>query len=192
MTAINWALAPEATHCAPQRVPGDGFWCAAFVRMEDGLAVKAWVLIDGVIVRVIEQPSVTRELIERLIPRPVEWNGQGLPPAGAVCESARQGIEPDWLPVKILCVGNARVFMRRVNDAGSDTGGYEFSRLIREMTFRPIRTPEQIAADERLAAINYMEIDAGISGSAFDGDPEARVWIKNLIDKGWRKPGADQ
>lgn len=186
MTAINWALAPEATHYAPQRVQGSDFWCASFVRMEDGVVVKAWVLSDGVIGRVIESPSVTCELIERLIPRPVEWDGQGLPPVGTMCEHKRVH---EWNKVEVFAV--------KPNYNGSQTALFTYESgcwggCAEPSLFRPIRTPEQIAADERLAAINYMEIDAGISGSAFDGDPEARVWIKNLIDKGWRKPGADQ
>lgn len=53
--------------------------------------------------------------------------------------------------------------------------------------FSPVKTKEQLAAEKRLAAINWMEIDAGMCATAFDGDPEARRWIENLIDKGWSK-----
>ena len=57
--------------------------------------------------------------------------------------------------------------------------------------FSPAKTKEQLAAEKRLAAINYMEIDAGMCATAFDGDPEARRWIENLIDKGWSKEQAE-
>lgn len=57
--------------------------------------------------------------------------------------------------------------------------------------FSPIKTTGQIADEKRLAAINWMEIDAGMCATAFDGDPEARRWIENLIDKGWIKEQAE-
>lgn len=75
------------------------------------------------------------------------WTGEGLPPVGTVCEMHRETyFEIDWQPVTLLCVGQAKAFFR-------DKEGHEWSRPLRELSFRPIRTPEQIAADKRLHEI---------------------------------------
>lgn len=47
-----------------------------------------------------------------------------------------------WKSATILCVGEKRVFFR-------DKDGDELSRSHGEVEFRPVRTPEQIAADKR-------------------------------------------
>lgn len=116
--------------------------------------------------------------IAELIPHgSVPWAGEGLPPPGTMCER-KYGDE--WKKTTVCGHspdGKSWAAYYDDDKAGWLSAGY----------FRPIRTPEQIAAEERLAAINYMEIDAGMCATAFDGDPEARVWVENLIDKGWRK-----
>lgn len=114
--------------------------------------------------------------------RPSPWTSEGLPPVGTVCE--RNIARSAWCKTTILAVTP-----EGKNVAYQDMAG-QLGWSGCASSFRPIRTPEQIAAEERLAAINYMEIDAGMCATAFDGDPEARVWIENLVDKGWRKPVA--
>jgi hypothetical protein len=52
----------------------------------------------------------------------------------------------------------------------------------REEGFRPIKTAEQIAAEERLQAIDEMQRDSGWQGKG-GGCPFAA-----LYDKGYRKP----
>ena len=113
------------------------------------------------------------------------WTGEGLPPVGTVCEHRKLIPGEEWTEVEIVAhrtfVGDdypCAVFVYSQSSSHSSSGDH----------FRPCRTPEQIAAEERLAAINYLEIDAGMCATAFDGDPEARAWVENLIDKGWRKP----
>jgi len=105
------------------------------------------------------------------------WTGEGPPPVGTVCE-CRVIANGEWVRCEIVAYKDHYAI------AYVDENTVMLSQGIR---FRPIRTPEQIAAEERIAAINYMEIDAGMCATAFDGDPEARAWITNLIDKGWRK-----
>lgn len=77
--------------------------------------------------------------------RPVApaWPAEGvLPPVETVCEMHRETyFEIDWQPVTLLCVGQAKAFFR-------DKEGHEWSRPLRELSFRPIRTAEQIAAEE--------------------------------------------
>ena len=114
-------------------------------------------------------------------PITVEWTGKGIPPSGTACEMRRADyVNVGWQKIEFLFAGSKKAFFR-------DEQGHEWSRPLSDLKFRPIRTPEQIAAEKRLAAINYMEIDAGMCATAFDGDPEARRWVENLIDKGWRK-----
>lgn len=75
------------------------------------------------------------------------WNGEGLPPVGIECEW-----HPNvhgWVKVKIL------------GRDGSDTwyraSGEEHSQTCRNMAFfRPIRTAEQVAAEEREKDIREM------------------------------------
>lgn len=105
------------------------------------------------------------------------WTGEGLPPIGTDAEF--KGHDGVWRPGTYIGQFNGKMVV-----GCHETGVVGF---LSSEEFRPIRTPEQIAAEERLAAINYMEIDAGMCATAFDGDPEVRVWVENLIDKGWRK-----
>lgn len=116
------------------------------------------------------------------------WTGEGLPPVGTVCEHHKLIHGEEWTRVEIVAHRTfdgddypCAVFVYSQSSSHSSSGDH----------FRPCRTPEQIAAEERLAAINYMEIDAGMCATAFDGDPEVRAWVENLIDKGWRKPAPE-
>ncbi len=75
------------------------------------------------------------------------WDGQGLPPAGAKCLTDRN----DFLrEVTILCHGKTRTF---VFDHVSQE---EICLVLKDRVFLPIRTPEQIAAEEREKAIEEM------------------------------------
>lgn len=90
-------------------------------------------------------PTCANHLFER--PAKVEWDGQGLPPVGTVCIvephntmwgfSSTSGHER-----KILAYYGEYVWL------GHAETPLETTR-IDKVDFRPIRTPEQIAADER-------------------------------------------
>lgn len=83
------------------------------------------------------------DLIER--PANAAWNGEGLPPVGTRCITTRGAGDRE---VTILAYGEKMVFVRFGDD-----------ELIMELygrEFRPIRTPEQIAAEEREKAIEEM------------------------------------
>lgn len=131
------------------------------------------------------QPELrqAREALASAEAQPEPWDGEGLPPVGTVCEAQ---IGASWVECTVLVhhAIEGRPCAVWVTPDGKKSGIWDAPG------FRPIRTPEQIAREERLAAINYMEIDAGLCGTGFDGDPEARVWIVNLIDRGWRKQPA--
>ena len=102
------------------------------------------------------------------------WNGEGLPPVGTVCEALISG---GWYRGTVIghCVPPRESFAAFQGDGLSDLifGSSEY--------FRPIRTPEQIAAEERERAISemlriYTDGAAGHSGG-----------IAALYDAGYRR-----
>lgn len=78
------------------------------------------------------------------------WTGAGLPPVGTVCEMRRTDyVNVDWQEIEFLCAGNKKAFFR-------DSDGYEWSKPLADLKFRSIRTPEQIAHDEKCKAIGDL------------------------------------
>ncbi|MCH0754246.1 hypothetical protein ACP0H4_11285 [Pseudomonas aeruginosa] len=90
------------------------------------------------------RPEEGKALIEYAVPRPgsttTVWDGQGLPPVGITCESWRSGVRRI---VKILGHGDEYIFVRE------DDGREILLSIGDGREFRPRRTPEQIAAEER-------------------------------------------
>lgn len=88
--------------------------------------------------------------------RPAPWSGEGLPPAGTVCEVLNNTLDrPEWERCTILFIGKFKAVYEsescheRVADVSE-------SWMI---SFRPIRTPEQIAAEEREKAIEALAVE---------------------------------
>ncbi len=104
------------------------------------------------------------------VPIPQEtWDGQGLPPVGAKCLTDRN----DFLrEVTILCHGKTRTF---VFDHVSQE---ETCLVLKDRVFLPIRTPEQIAAEEREKAIEEM---------CFAEETLTVKQAKALFDAGYRR-----
>ncbi|MCV3870654.1 hypothetical protein [Pseudomonas aeruginosa] len=90
-------------------------------------------------------PTCANHLFDR--PEKVEWDGQGLPPVGMVCEY-RHMIWPEYRPCEIRYISEESL-------VAYDGAQEQFYRTC-DMLFRPIRTPEQIAAEEREKAIEEM------------------------------------
>lgn len=115
---------------------------------------------------------------DRMIPRPTtpSWSGEGLPPVGVACEVCHDG---QWYETTIIGIDQ---------DDGSHVfkthGDYDtpYDGFVSASSFRPIRTPEQIAADEREAAIKEIGDMIASVGPTFR-DQAAR-----LYDAGYRKP----
>lgn len=104
-----------------------------------------------------------------------KWSGDGIPPIGTVCEYLKHAkYKTSWIKVKVVFIGeNLIVFEHGAN-------GNEFSEQIADVSFRPIKTPEQIAAEERLHAID--EMDDLIIGWGAD-----KKMLAVLYDAGYRK-----
>lgn len=109
------------------------------------------------------------------------WTGAGLPPVGTVCEVEDE--DGNWHECRILAhyLGDA-VFCP---DPDYPYGAYDG---LPEGRFRPLRTPEQIAAEEREKAINAMEPVAAAAWRATEtgGDMIADICAA-LHDHGYRR-----
>lgn len=111
-----------------------------------------------------------------MIPRPTPdkpWDGTGLPKVGTICEF-EDDLYGDRETCEVIGYYQERHVWLRVLD-----GDHELfvSPPVDAVTFRPIKTPEQIAAEERETAIRLLGIDAGI------GEHSAA----KVYDAGWRK-----
>ncbi len=167
MIDIDWSKAPEGTtHYQPESadfyaawIKVDGDWLMAI--MDDG--------IDSRWGRAGEYADKKR----LLIPRPSsQWNGSGLPPVGTVCEVDGEKV----VIVAHHCNGIHAIYAESISDGLLYYGDPN--------EFRPIRTPEQIAADEREAAIcNMARIALKGSDNLIN-----KQWLENLYDDGYRKP----
>jgi hypothetical protein len=115
--------------------------------------------------------AVPRNL--EIVQRPTAWDGKGLPPVGTVCEYLDAVMR--WEQVRIT--GHAELGICFRTPIGN---GECYVSLA--ATFRPIRTPEQIAADEREAAVADM---LGLFGSTHSRDTFV---MQRLYDAGYRKP----
>jgi len=180
---IDWSKAPaDATHWEPAFLGVGESW----MKLESAV----WSFWSISWIGWIASP-VSHQRISRMIarPAPVEWDGTGLPPVGTVCEIKGTVLQevrrenPTWRKVDIIAhtdFGGKPIAVGR--DIKCSTLGWGMATM-----FRPIKTPEQLAAEERRKVINQMMTDAGIVGSAFDGDPEADIWCEALYEAGWRK-----
>ena len=177
-----WAKAPEvATHYVRDLTPpkGDPY--------------SGWARFDGSVYRAIKDEGywpMDGDAFE-CIPRtaePATWSGEGLPPVGTVCEY-KSGRQDSDIPFN-TCTIIAHFDGETQRCAAYTHIGHDGVVLVGQGTaaaFRPIRTPEQLAAEAREKAISVIIADAGVTGSAFALDPEAAVWAAALYDAGYRK-----
>jgi len=130
-------------------------------------------------------PEIGRSSWEVIAERPVSWTGEGLPPVGTVCEWKHAGT---WLKVEVAYLSEWLIVLRDTRKAESsliDSEGVEIAIdhwKEDAPVFRPLRTPEQIAAEERRAAI--LEMKGHLSFSDYR---EAEQHCAALYDAGYRK-----
>ena len=109
-----------------------------------------------------------------------EWDGSGLPPVGTVCEY-RLDEDSAWFKCKIMYVlsESDHCFIAWCDHLGSDQF-LTFLSNSYDLQLRKIKTPEQIAAEDRLQAIDEMiELVAG--------DSSFNEVMSILYDAGYRK-----
>jgi len=124
--------------------------------------------------------AVAEEVYEASI-KSKSWAGGGLPPIGTVCDfMSTQHEGPKFFePVEVMYISNVTVVARRIEDKG----GIKQEFLCHPSTakFRPIRTPEQIAAEEKAKAIKEMQY-------LFGGGSSGTTHIfETLYNHGYRK-----
>lgn len=142
--SIDWSKAPEgATHWEPTGPEFNEGWMKKegneWFYWSDGS--NRW--FQG---RLSCNVSAEREATFEARPQET-WDGQGLPPVGAKCLTNRN----DFLrEVTILCHGKTKTF---VFDHVSQE---EICLVLKDRVFLHIRTPEQIAAEQREKAIEEM------------------------------------
>ncbi|MFU3925856.1 hypothetical protein ACM7G2_28660 [Pseudomonas aeruginosa] len=95
------------------------------------------------------------------------WDGQGLPPVGTNCEYRSND---GWLQCEVVAHrNNAAVVLNHHYEAD----------FVPPQDLRPLRTPEQIAADEREKAVGDMAM-------SIQGVPYQYPTLYALYDAGWR------
>ncbi|BFG81880.1 hypothetical protein [Pseudomonas phage PP21] len=99
------------------------------------------------------------------------WDGKGLPPVGTVCEY-KYTHWPEYHQCEIRYISAASLI-------AYDHGQEQYYRTC-DMLFRPIRTPEQIAAEEREKAVGDMAM-------SIQGVPYQYPTLYALYDAGYRK-----
>ena len=152
MEEIDWSKAPEwATYLAVSEL-GHSTWCELLPRLVTGGANWQgggnWNVSD----------LKLSDMETRLIPRPsaTSWSGEGLPPVGAECEVIKGDCH--WEPSDEFIIGKKVKVLALISNqldqdlaaVESDSGGCFV--LLPELLV-PIRTAEQIAKDEREAAV---------------------------------------
>lgn len=174
MEQIDWSKAPEgATHWEPD---SDDFE-PSFMRKRNGVWECFWP-DEWIDARIDDEGRV-----ERFIPRPTTWNGDGLPPVGTVCEVDHYG----WRPCEVFAHktegegGGTDVLFSSTRDDGLPTWNWYDDPA----RFRPLHTPEQIAAEEREKTVNEMWM------CVYEETPQHTALLKkacaDLYDAGYRK-----
>lgn len=161
MKEIDWSKAPaDATHWDTES--------NRFSKVKEG---KAWFQSGFFWFISDADPS-------RFIPRPAPWTGEGLPPVGTVCE-----VEPHNTYWGLVTLGPVEMKIAAYHDDLVwliDKEGKSHWTRTDKADFRPARTPEQIAAEEREKAIDAIQDDLSLS-------PECRYIAKRVYESGYRK-----
>ncbi|MGU0912365.1 hypothetical protein ACSESF_05180 [Pseudomonas aeruginosa] len=166
--SIDWSKAPEgATHWEPR---SDEYREAWMKNVADkwffwGSRRKAW----------IEDPGISAEREATFEAKPQDpWNGQGLPPVGLMVEW-KAGLDHDWQRVTVLAYANGDAWFQPEDGPSFILGN--------PANFRRIRTPEQLAAEEREKAIEEMRELVG----DIDKVPTWSDALAALYDAGYRR-----
>lgn len=138
----------------PDNLPaGTTHFCPAFGRYPDramqlrrGDNWAYWTGFSWFEVQCGPPPSVRREMID--VREQAQWNGEGLPPVGLEVLTTHKGRD---FKVRILAYApkNGKQGVMVEETEPGNNFGCLFACLADRCAFRPIRTAEQIAAEER-------------------------------------------
>lgn len=135
--SIDWNTAPEgATHWEPKGTEFGEGWMKKV-----GNEWSYWLEGSEVWAGVWADCFVSAEREATFEARPQEtWDGKGLPPVGLMVEW-KAGLDHDWQRVTVLAYANGDAWFQPEDGPSFIVGN--------PANFRRIRTPEQIAAEER-------------------------------------------
>ena len=183
------STAPEgATHYLP---PKEGFRDSVYYRTPSVHGVSWW---DG------SQWEPCAYLPEAAIPikrdEPVAWDGQGWPPVGTKCEM-RLWPDGEWEPCQPAYyleppIDHSDQVVVYQNSLGGDVCYILDPPCAGSIEFRPIRTAEQIAAEEREKAARDLHDVMFPYGGWEAIQPMAKDAYLRAIDAGYRKQEAAQ
>ena len=172
---IDWSKAPEGAMVLLKHVRDNRYaWAVSHTEESDAWMVER----TGFGFRLMK--DCWRVVSTR--PTTPSWSGEGLPPVGVVCEIAESTGDliisyPAGHKVKIYAhfthVNGTEI--AAFADDAAQVYGCGYYRI-----FRPIRTPDQIAADERESYIRRMQ-----NGTESLGFDEYEI-CATLYDKGLR------
>lgn len=179
---------PEGLECLSQLkgtgyiINGKGFDGRAF----DALQIADETLVAGAIVTRAEWQAAVDALNA---PKVVEWDGESLPPVGLECEFHTTDAGDFWCRATVKFVGTHFIIVgyKHPNFGISEAGinhaliDFNFSELL-----RPIRTAEQVAAEERKSEILEM-IDTFGTDTAIWGRDAVMEICGHLWESGYRK-----
>lgn len=123
-------------------------------------------------------PFQGEALESRLVAIDRPWSGEGLPPAGTVCELRNVSACTDWAQATVVFASRNVVVW---DWAGEPAINGLCTAYAHAVEMRPIRTPEQIAADERKL------IEEEIQRICVDGESNGVPFFQALYDAGYRK-----
>lgn len=168
MSEIDWSKAPEGCIGA-FRPAGDYCWKPFFVLTKAASDFQGRPGFVGVSADRNEYHVFTEcwTWVERA------WTGEGLPPVGTVCEYLYTEAK-EWRAGEVVAIRGGMAIVCDLDDDGAES--------VPPHGLRPLRTPEQIAAEERARAIDemwsvYWQPEA----------PTAKEALGLLYDAGYRK-----
>lgn len=110
------------------------------------------------------------------LPREALWNGEGAPPPGIEVEIKLKSTRADWCPATVLfCQDDALVIAWKAEGIARPT-------TLSAVDIRPIRTAEQLAAEEREA--RTAELARVIKTSGWES---SEILAAYLESHGYRK-----
>lgn len=174
--SIDWSNAPEgATHWEPAGHEFSEGWM-----LKEGDDWFYWSKVSQTWFYDHTSCDASAEREATFEARPQEdWDGQGLPPVGITRESWRSGVRRI---VKILGHGDEYIFVRE------DDGREILLSIGDGREFRPLRTTEQIAAEEREKAVQEMlALDEYPHGQDRGGMMSRADFCRVLYGAGYRR-----
>ncbi|MDG9785249.1 hypothetical protein [Metapseudomonas otitidis] len=128
----------------------------------------------------VETSTTLQDYAGHWVEKPFVWTGDGLPPVGVEVEW-HECQQTGWQRVTVLAYHGDEAWIAPAGKPSIVVGN--------PANFRPIRTPEQIAEEERNAAYKGMLHDlAAVLGISNIDERECDV-LHALVDAGYRKAG---